>query len=161
MPTEKPRLMVTLEQRTYDVLKRLSAVQRRPASAIVREVLDGSTDMLSDIADTMEALERAQEAARARIGAEATAGLDEAASTLQPHLEGILGHFRALAALASDFVDEAGLERGGVLAEARAPQRSEERTQPPARGAIHSDPQPVIRGSESSKRLKSLKRASR
>lgn len=157
MPTAKPRLMVTLEPETYNVLMRLARVQSRPASAIVREVLDGSTEALSQIADTMEALERLVGAAKDRLATETVQGLESAQGMLQPHLDGILDHFRAMT---GELEDAASSGSGPLVAADEERSASEHRNPTPPKGAASSpDPQPVIRGSGSRKSLKSLKAA--
>lgn len=59
MPTTKPRLQVTLTPRSRDAIARVAAVQGRPASKIVAEVLDEATPVLEQLANTMEALKDA------------------------------------------------------------------------------------------------------
>lgn len=156
MPTANPRLQVTFEPETYEVLKRLAAVQGRPASTIVREVMQGSTGMLSEIADTMERLKAAQEAAKARIVAEAGQGLEDAADALQPPLLALLEHFEAVGSIASDFLADNGIGGGALLsAPGSRPQRSEDGKPARSKGvSADADPQPVIRGSGFPKRLK-------
>jgi predicted DNA-binding protein len=126
MPTANPRLQITLEPETYSVLKRLAAVQRRPAAAIVREVLHGCTEMLGEVASSMEAIEAAQGALRDRLGKEAVAGLSEAHEALEPLVSGIMGHITAISDLVTE-IAEAGEDADEKADAGSAPQRSEER----------------------------------
>jgi predicted DNA-binding protein len=119
MPTANPRLQITLEPETYSVLKRLAAVQRRPAAAIVRE-------MLGEVASSMEAIEAAQGALRDRLGKEAVAGLSEAHEALEPLVSGIMGHITAISDLVTE-IAEAGEDADEKADAGSAPQRSEER----------------------------------
>lgn len=129
MPTANPRLQVTLEPETYAVLKRLSIVQRRPAAAIVREVLHGCTGMLGEVAASMEAIEAAQGALRDRMSAEAVSGLSEAHEALQPHVGALLEHITAIGDLFEDLADGASAdEKAGA---GTGPQRSEDRKPEP------------------------------
>lgn len=101
MPTTKPRLSIIPSAELLDVLRRLSIVQGRSASAIVVEVLEQALPLLVEVAGTLEALEAAGERARARMASEALGDLDRAQEALQPHLAGILDHFGEIARLAS------------------------------------------------------------
>ena len=98
MPATSPRFTITVASETSLALKRLAGVQGRPVASIIREVLDDAAPIMSELADTIEALGAARDAARAEL----VDGLAEAAADLQPHLEGILGHLRAVHVLVSD-----------------------------------------------------------
>ena len=102
MPTAKPRVMVTLDDPTMSVLRRLAKVQERPVSAIIRELIDSSAPVLEEVAGTLEALQAVSERARARMGSEVVAELERAQEALQPHLDGILHHFRELSSLGQE-----------------------------------------------------------
>jgi hypothetical protein len=59
MPTAKPRLQVTLTPRSRAAIARVAAIQSRPASKLVAEILDEATPILEQIAATLEALKEA------------------------------------------------------------------------------------------------------
>lgn len=54
MATKKPRIMVTLEQEKYDVLKRLAALQGTSMSGIVSGLLEVVIEPLEQLADNLE-----------------------------------------------------------------------------------------------------------
>lgn len=98
MPATSPRFTITVRPETKAALTRLAGVQGRPVASLIRDVLDDAAPIMDELAGTIEALGAAREAARAEM----TDGLAEAAADLQPHLEGILGHLRAVHDLVSD-----------------------------------------------------------
>ena len=98
MPATSPRFTITVRPVTKAALTRLAGVQGRPVASLIRDVLDDAAPIMEELAGTIEALGAAREAARAEM----TDGLAEAAADLQPHLEGILGHLRAVHDLVSD-----------------------------------------------------------
>lgn len=98
MPATSPRFTITVNRETDAALKRLAAVQGRPVASIIREFLDGVTPVLEDIADAMIAVRDAEAAARAEL----VGSLEEVHAEMQPHFQGILGHFQALAKLGAD-----------------------------------------------------------
>lgn len=59
MPTVKPRLVVVLEPHQAEVIRRLAAIEGRPMSTVVRQLIDQVTPTLIDV---VAALEAAQEA---------------------------------------------------------------------------------------------------
>jgi hypothetical protein len=63
----KPRLQISLDQRSLDVVRRLAASQKSPASRVVAELLTEATPMLEKMADTLEALSTAAKAHKERI----------------------------------------------------------------------------------------------
>lgn len=64
MPTTKPRLAITITPRTREALARIARAARRPASGVVRDLLDEATPTLEQIASTMEALKAQTEGFR-------------------------------------------------------------------------------------------------
>lgn len=109
MPATSPRLSITVSDDTYVALKRLSAAQGRPLGALVREYLEMATPALLELAGAMEAMRIAQDAARSELAS----SLGEAQADLEPHLNGILGHLRALADMAEG--DSHGEVDGGAV----------------------------------------------
>lgn len=59
MPTLKPRIAVTLEPSTYEVIERLAVLQKRSRGAVVADLLESVSPALSR---TVALLEAAQEA---------------------------------------------------------------------------------------------------
>lgn len=95
MPATSPRFTITVKPETDRALKRLAAIQGRPTASIIREYLEGVTPAIDDIADAMEAVREAEASARAEL----VGSLSEVHQELMPHIEGIMGHFRAIALL--------------------------------------------------------------
>ena len=106
MPAASPRFALTVRPETKAALTRLAGVQGRPVASLIRDVLDDAAPIMEELAGTIEALGAAREAARAEM----TDGLAEAAADLQPHLEGILGHLRAVHDLVSDPDESTGAD---------------------------------------------------
>lgn len=59
MPTVKPRIAITLEQETYDVVARLAELQSRSKGAVVADLLEA---VLPPLRRTVALLEAAQQA---------------------------------------------------------------------------------------------------
>lgn len=59
MPTLKPRVQVTLEPATHEVIERFAALQKRTRGAVIAELLDS---IAPPLARTVALLEAAQEA---------------------------------------------------------------------------------------------------
>lgn len=127
MPTAKPRISLTLDEGEADVLRRLASVQGRPVSSIVRDLLVSAIPTLRDVAETMEALQEAGEAARERLAVGTASDWENAQKALQPRLEAILGAMRDLS---SSVVAEASEEGAtGESAQPEAP--SSDASRPP------------------------------
>jgi predicted DNA-binding protein len=125
MPATSPRFTITVKPETDRALKRLAAVQGRPTASIIREYLEGVTPALEDIADAMEAVRNAEASARAELVGSLTGVHDE----LMPHIEGIMGHFRAIAALGEDAAEDR--TDGRTAAERGAARPADPEGQPP------------------------------
>jgi hypothetical protein len=98
MPATSPRLCITVNVEAHSALKRLAVASRRPLASVIRELLEDAAPTVDQIASTIEALQTAQEASKSAIRQDLT----EAASDLEPHLTGILGHLRAMTDLVRD-----------------------------------------------------------
>lgn len=61
MPTGKPRLTVTFEPETYEVIARLAKAQDRSAGAVVREIMEAAQEPLARVAAFLEQIERQRE----------------------------------------------------------------------------------------------------
>lgn len=59
MPTIKPRIAITLEQETYDVIARLAELQSRSKGAVVADLIDA---VIPPLRRTVALLEAAQDA---------------------------------------------------------------------------------------------------
>jgi hypothetical protein len=89
MPTKKPRLLITLEQRPYDVLKVISQTSGKPMSAFVSELLDGAMPTLERMAVTFQKIKQAQDGERARF----LETIDAAQTELEPVIMEAIGQF--------------------------------------------------------------------
>lgn len=67
MATMKPRITITLEPDQHDVLRRLADLQRTSMSKIVAEFLGEVTPILENVANALEAVQRASSDARAKF----------------------------------------------------------------------------------------------
>ena len=89
MATAKPRITVTLDQHTYDVLKVISECGGQPMSAFVSEMLDSARPTLERMAATFQKIKQAQDAERSRF----LESVDEAQAALEPVVMHTLGQF--------------------------------------------------------------------
>lgn len=80
MSTNKPRITITLNQRTYAVVKAISDLGGKPMSAFVSEMLDSALPTLERMAATFQAIKGAQETERGRF----LASLGRAQDALEP-----------------------------------------------------------------------------
>ncbi len=67
MATTKPRITITLEPDQHDVLRRLADLQRTSMSKIVTEFLGEVRPILANVANALEAVQRASSDARAKF----------------------------------------------------------------------------------------------
>jgi predicted DNA-binding protein len=125
MPATSPRFTITVKPETDRALKRLAAIQGRPTASIIREYLEGVTPVLGEIADAMEAVRDAEASARAEL----VGSLSEVHDELLPHIEGIMGHFRAIASLGEGAVEDQ--TDGRTAAERGAARPTDPEGQPP------------------------------
>ena len=89
MATAKPRITVTLDQHTYDVLKVISECGGQPMSAFVSEMLDSARPTLERMAATFQKIKQAQDSERSRF----LESVDEAQAALEPVVMHTLGQF--------------------------------------------------------------------
>lgn len=89
MPTKKPRILITLEQRSYDVLKSISETSGRPMSSFVSELLEGAMPTLERMAVTFQKIKQAQDSERATF----LAAVDDAQSVIEPVVMEAIGQF--------------------------------------------------------------------
>lgn len=128
MPTAKRRLAITVSDRASDTLDHLAALQGRPRSAIVAELIDECEPTLRRVAETLEAVRTLPKDAVDRFAR----SLDAA----QGDMEAILFRTRQL---------ELGTLGSSVVEQAR--RDAERDAQRPARRRGAPDPRPVTRGS--------------
>lgn len=125
MATAKPRVTITLDPKTYGVLKVISECGDKTMSAFVAEMLDAAMPTLERMAVTFQAIKNAQDVERQKF----LNSMDRAQAALEPAVMNAVGQFDLFLAA----VDEAAAGGG-------APARGEA---PPAA----ANPRPVTRGS--------------
>ncbi len=89
MATTKPRITITLNEKSYAVLKAISECSGQPMSTFVTEMLDSARPTLERMAATFQTIKRAQDAERARF----LESVDEAQAALEPVVMATLGQF--------------------------------------------------------------------
>jgi len=89
MPTKKPRINVTLDQRCYDILKSISATSGKPMSGFVAEMLEAATPTLERMAVTFQKIKNAQDSERSKF----LDSMDDAQAALEPVVMQSLGQF--------------------------------------------------------------------
>ena len=89
MATTKPRINVTLEQRSYDVIKSISETSGRPMSSFISELLEGAMPTLERMAVTFQKIKQAQDGDRARF----LETIDEAQAEIEPVVMEAIGQF--------------------------------------------------------------------
>lgn len=89
MPTNKPRITITLTQRQHDVLKAISENSGQSMSAFVNELLEQSLPVLERMAESFRKIKAAQDEQKKRIVEE----LDQAQAAVEPVLAQVIGQF--------------------------------------------------------------------
>ena len=89
MATTKPRITITLNDKSYAVLKAISECSGQPMSTFVTEMLDSARPTLERMAATFQTIKRAQDAERARF----IEKVDEAQVAIEPVVMQTLGQF--------------------------------------------------------------------
>lgn len=89
MPTKKPRILITLPQRSYDILKSISDTSGRPMSSFVAELLDGAMPTLERMAVTFQKIKQAQDLERSSF----LAAVDDAQAVIEPAVMAAIGQF--------------------------------------------------------------------
>ena len=89
MPTNKPRITVTLTRRQHDVLKAISDNSGQSMSAFINEILEQSLPVLERMAESFRKIKAARDEQRKRIFEE----LDQAQAEIEPVLAQVLGQF--------------------------------------------------------------------
>jgi hypothetical protein len=144
MPTENPRVNVTLRPHQYELLSRLSKAQGRSRSAVLVELLEMVTPVLERVVVVVEAASRAQ--TQARLGFIKSA--EQAEAAILPHVQAALGQFDWLISEAETAAHtptaSAPLAEGEGRKGAQPPRP---RRSPKPHGRRGKDPRPVTRGS--------------
>lgn len=125
MATSKPRITITLDLKTYNVLKVISECGGKNMSGFVAEMLDAAMPTLERMAVTFQAIKSAQEAERQKF----LSSMDRAQTALEPAVMQAVGQFDLFLAAVEDAATGGGA---------------------PARGEAHpvvANPRPVTRGS--------------
>lgn len=89
MATTKPRITITLNDKSYAVLKAISECSGQPMSTFVTEMLDSARPTLERMAATFQKIKQAQDAERARF----LERVDDAQSAIEPVVMATLGQF--------------------------------------------------------------------
>jgi uncharacterized protein (DUF1778 family) len=117
MATNKPRITITLNQRTYAVVKAISDLGGKPMSAFVAEMLDSALPTLERMAATFQVIKGAQETERGKF----LASLDRAQSSLEPAVMEAVGQFDLFLATVETAVSDGGHPGGEAPAEIANP----------------------------------------
>lgn len=137
MPTENPRVYVTLSPSIDSLIGRMSQLERVSKSQLIREILEAAQPTMAKAVAIMEA------ASKARLGArkELAQSMEQAHRVVESELDGVLS---SLASQSGDLVSAAQEVRG------RRPLRGERvvASRPP------KDPPPSNRGVKSPKQAK-------
>lgn len=89
MPTQNPRLTITLQPTLAAQLRRLSELTGNSQSALISELLDGSTPIFAKLITVLEAAELAKDSIKGRI----TEDMDAAQSRMEQQLGLLLEGF--------------------------------------------------------------------
>ena len=89
MATTKSRITITLNDKSYAVLKAISECSGQPMSTFVTEMLDSARPTLERMATTFQKIKRAQDAERVRF----LENMDDAQAAIEPVVMQTLGQF--------------------------------------------------------------------
>lgn len=134
MPSNKPRLALTLPQHRYDLLERLARLQGVSKASIIMELMDEAWPVLERVCVAIEAVQRMQEDVKPGF----REACDQVVAELEPYAKAIGSQFDL-------FIN--GIVTGSAVADGGEPSRSD--ASPPVAKAAGVDPRPVIRGSGS------------
>lgn len=95
VPTKLPRTTLALSPALHTVLQRLAKVQDKSLSSVVRELMEPSVPYLEHVADSMEAIQAADQQARAQM-LEVSQGAARSLVELEPHVTALLEHLEAI-----------------------------------------------------------------
>jgi hypothetical protein len=135
MPTTKPRITITLDPRTHEVLSRLSAAGGESMSSLVTQFVEVAVPSMERLVVVLERARTAPQEARAGIAA----AVERAERELMPHL---------IAAAGQSDLCLGELERSLPAADAAAERPRRPRAAVPSEASEGgSTPVPVTRGS--------------
>ena len=126
MATTKPRITITLNDKSYAVLKAISECSGQPMSTFVTEMLDSARPTLERMATTFQKIKRAQDAERARF----LENMDDAQAAIEPFVMQTLGQFDLFLGRIEQAAEGMG-GRGSCGAAAPAPLPSAGAASPP------------------------------
>lgn len=89
MATTKPRITITLNPRTYEVLKAIGELGGQPMSGFVSEMLDSALPTLERMAVTFQKVKQAHNLERAKF----LETIDDAQAVIEPVVMEALGQF--------------------------------------------------------------------
>ena len=104
MPTNRPRITVSLDPQTYAVLKAISECGGQPMSAFISEMMDSARPTLERMAATFQKIKAAQDNERARF----LNTVDEAQAVLEPVVMQAVDQFDLFLGQIGDAVSGAG-----------------------------------------------------
>lgn len=117
MPTNKPRINVTVQPHQHELLSRLASLRGVSMSQVMRELLEGVEPVLLRVAVVLQAAAKAER--EAKDGLRKTA--EDFEADIQPLLETITSQFDMFV---TDFASNDGAERGAGDETCRAPSRA-------------------------------------
>lgn len=89
MATSKPRITITLNEKSYSLLKTINECTGQPMSVFVAEMLESARPTLERMAVTFQKIKRAQDDERSRF----LRNVDEAQAAIEPVVMETLGQF--------------------------------------------------------------------
>lgn len=136
MPTQNPRLLLTLKPHQYELVTRLAKAQRKSRAAVFLELFETVTPMLERVASAVEAARQVESQGMASF----RDSVDRAEAALLPLVEAAHGQLDLLVnqvARAAPASSMGEVERAASVASSRSPS--------PRKG--RANPRPVTRGS--------------
>ncbi|MBE0600137.1 MAG: hypothetical protein IH568_02380 [Burkholderiaceae bacterium] len=144
MPTNKPRLTLTLEPEVAAAVDRLARLQGCPKSRVLTELLAGLGPILTKVADTLELAMRAQAGAKEGL----RRAVDQAEAELQPMVAAVIAAYDGLGQQIGEIAErlegdgegqrcDGAESRRRALAPAVEPSRSRKDPRPVTTGVTH------------------------
>lgn len=140
MPTQKPRITITLTSRQHDVLRSLSSSSGQSMSSLLCEVLDTAFPVFERMAVTFQHLKQARDAEKAKIAKT----LDQAQEAFEPIAAAAVSQFDLFMARVDRAAGAAGSapsRAGAPAARPKTPGTNRGVTTPPP-----NPPKPAARG---------------
>lgn len=147
MPTAKPRVMVTLEERQHQVLASMSKSTGQSMSSILGELVDQAMPVLERMAVTFGKLRHMRDAERSKL----VDSLEAAQAAFEPLAQEAVGQFDLFLANVEKASRAPGLPRSG-----RPGGQAKHRTPPTNRGVTpHPKKRPKAKRGAASKPIRS------